>query len=201
MNRIRMTAASAALALACAIPATAAAQEGAGRGYVGFGFGQTTIDGFCSEANGAIVFLGGTPGGCDEKDSGFKIFGGYQLNPNFAIEASYFDYGEATARASFPGGPLTLDGGATAFGVAAVGILPVSPQFSLFGKVGILMTDAKVTAVGPGGVGTGSEDETGLHFGIGATFDFTRNLGLRLEWERNDEVEIDMLSIGLQVRF
>ena len=201
MNRIRLTAASAVLALACAIPATAAAQQSAGGGYVGFGFGQTTIDGFCSETNDVIFFLGGTPGGCDEKDSGFKIFGGYRVNPNFAIEGSYFDYGDATARATFPGGPLTLTGEATAFGVAAVGILPVSPQFSLFGKLGILMTDVKATAVGPAGVGTGSDDETGLHFGIGAMFDFTRNLGLRLEWERNDEVEIDMLSIGLQVRF
>ena len=199
MNRIRMSAASAALALACAIPATAAAQDSGG--YVGIGFGQTTINEFCSEVNSVIVFFSGTPTGCDEKDTGFKIFGGYRVNRNFAIEGSYFNYGEATARGNFPLGPGTISGEATAFGVAAVGILPVSPQFSLFGKAGLLLTDIKAKATGAGGSATESDDETGLHFGVGAMFDFTRNLGLRLEWERNDEVDIDMLSIGLQVRF
>ena len=199
MNRIRSTTACAALALACLIPVSAVAQ--ATGGYIGGSLGQTTINDFCSEVNSVIVFFSGTPTGCDEEDTGFKIFGGYRMNRNLAIEGSFFNYGEATARAVFPGGPGTLSGEATAFGIAALGILPVSPQFSLFGKAGLLLTDVKVKASGPGGVATESDDETGLHYGVGGMFNFAGNLGLRLEWERNDEAEIDMLSLGLQVRF
>jgi opacity protein-like surface antigen len=46
-----------------------------------------------------------------------------------------------------------------------------------------------------------SDDETGLQFGVGVLFNITNNIGIRAEWERNDEAEIDMLSAGIQVRF
>jgi opacity protein-like surface antigen len=38
-------------------------------------------------------------------------------------------------------------------------------------------------------------------FGVGAAFNFTRNFAIRAEWERLNDSEIDILSIGLQYRF
>ena len=38
-------------------------------------------------------------------------------------------------------------------------------------------------------------------YGIGATWNFNRNFGVRAEWERLNDSDIDILSIGLQYRF
>jgi hypothetical protein len=46
-----------------------------------------------------------------------------------------------------------------------------------------------------------SDEGSEVHFGFGATVNITRNLGLRAEWERLEDSEIDMLSIGVQYKF
>lgn len=196
----RWTGAFAGLVLAWAASFPAAAQETGF--YLGGAFGQTKSKGFCSDVTDVTVFFfGGSVQSCDEKDNGFKIFGGYRVNRNFAVEGSYFDYGEFPARITVGGNSGTLTGEATAWGVAAVGLLPVSDRFSLFGKAGLLFTDLSVTAVGPGGVGVGDDEGSGLHFGVGGMFNLAGNIAIRAEWERNDEADIDMMSIGVQVRF
>ena len=196
MSGSKWLGACAGLALACSMSSPVMAQQSGF--YVGGSLGQSEASGFCSDLRS--VFTGVSA--CDEKDTGFKIFAGYQVNRNFAIEGSYVDYGEFTARATVPPGVLvTGSADATAFGVAGLGILPVSDRFSLFGKVGLLMTDIGATVSGGGVTVSESDDETGLQFGVGVLFNFTNNIGIRAEWERNDEAEIDMLSAGIQVRF
>ena len=177
------------------------AQQQTGRFYAGGSFGQAELNGFCSDVRSIAASVGGSVNSCDEKDSAFKLFGGYQVNRNFAVEASYFSYGEASATGQSLGVPFRINTDATAFGVAALGIVPLGNQFSLFGKAGILMSDGDVTASGVGGTFSDSVSETGLHLGFGALFDISPTFAIRAEWERNDELEIDMMSIGLQVRF
>lgn len=179
-------------------PSSAVAQDG--RFYLGGSFGQAEAEGICDDIRTLVTGIG-TVSSCDEKDSAWKLFGGYQINRNVAIEASYFDYGAIAANGQTFGVPFSVNGDATAFGVAAVGMLPLSNQFSLFGKLGLLRTEIDVTAAGIGGTASESESDTGLHIGIGAMFDVSQNFSVRAEWERNDEAEVDMMSIGIQVRF
>jgi OOP family OmpA-OmpF porin len=191
--------ACAGLALACSTSVPALAQE---RGlYLGGGFGQAEVKGLCSDLNLLVTGVGGTISSCDQKDSAFKLFGGYRFNRNFAIEGSYFDYGDVKVSGQTFGVPFTVSGDATAWGAAAVGILPLNERFSVFGKAGLLITDTSVAGSGIGGTGADDEQDTGLHIGVGAVFNVTRQFGIRAEWERNDEAEIDMLSIGVQVNF
>lgn len=179
---------------------SALAQDG--RFYFGGSFGQAEASDLCSELNDAVGTIpGATLQACDEKDSAFKLFGGIRLSPNFAIEASYFDYGKFEANGDSGGSPFTISGDATAFGIAAVGIVPLGERFSLFGKAGFLNTELDLFGAGPGGVFAESESDTGLHIGLGALFNVTDKIGIRAEWERNDEAEIDMISVGVQVRF
>jgi OOP family OmpA-OmpF porin len=61
------------------------------------------------------------------------------------------------------------------------------------------------------GFGSASEDKstTDITFGIGARFDITRNLGIRGEWQRYNDMKdafdsksnVDVLSIGVLYRF
>lgn len=182
-----------------AVSAASMAQAQAGRFYVGGSFGQAELSDFCSDMDFLVAGIGAVAS-CDEKDSAWKFFGGYRVNPNFAVEASYIDFGEVSARGQTFGVPFSVRASATAWGVAALGILPVG-QLSLFGKMGLLMTDAKASASGIGGSFSDSETDTGLHIGFGAMVDVTPAFSIRAEWEREDENEIDMMTLGIQVRF
>jgi OOP family OmpA-OmpF porin len=118
----------------------------------------------------------------DEDDTGFKIFGGYQFHPNLAAELGYgllFDKGGVEV---------------TSLEALAVGMFPVANQFSIFVKLGLARLESE-------GFGE-SETDTELTYGIGAQYDVTRNLGVRLQWQRyNTEDDVDFLSLGVVWKF
>ena len=118
----------------------------------------------------------------DEDDTGFKLFGGYQFHRNIAAEVGY---------------SMLLDKGpveVTALEVVAVGSFPIANQLSLLGKLGLANVDVETPF--------GSEDKTELTYGIGVQYDFNRNLGARVQWQRYDTDEaIDLFTIGVVYKF
>jgi OOP family OmpA-OmpF porin len=189
-------------AAAVALSPSAFAQEQGSKVYLGGAYGSTKIGGSCDDARSAFaLFVNSAVTSCDEKDTGWKIFGGVQINKNFAIEASYIDWGQLSGSGRLVGIPVSISGDATSFGVAAVGILPLNDRFSVFGKAGILMTTLKATIAGGGVSASDSEDNTELHLGVGAMFHITERWAVRGEWERAQDSKLDMLSIGIQYRF
>jgi OOP family OmpA-OmpF porin len=149
----------------------------------------------------------------DDRDNGYKIFGGYQINRNMAIEGGYYDLGTygftaTTAPAGTLNGQIKLRG----VNLDLVGTLPISQKFSVFGRVGAASTQARDTFSGTGAVvvtnPNPSKRDTNLKVGLGMQYDFTDSLGMRLEAERyrvNDAVgnkgHVDLVSIGLIYRF
>jgi OOP family OmpA-OmpF porin len=177
-----------ALASAVAFAGPALAQDSGF--YIGGALGQSEIKGACS----------GLPPGvsCDEEDTGWKIFGGFQFNRHLGVELGYANLGEASAS----GLGVTATAEVTAWDLVAVGSLPIMDRFSVYGKLGLFLADAEVTS----NVGVSSdESESGITFGVGLRYDFTRNLGLRAEWQRyqevDDETDVNLLSIGIVWKF
>jgi len=134
---------------------------------------------------------------CDFKDTGFKVFAGVRLNSYFAIEGFYGNWGEI--KVDLP--PATAKVEASTFGGAVVGIVPLGEHFELFGKVGIGSTELKATGSGAGGTATTSERGSDVLYGAGAAFNITRNFGVRAEYERLNDSEVNIFSVGLQYRF
>lgn len=167
--------------------------------YIGGALGQAKVDVDCTGATS-----------CDDKDTSWRIFGGYQFNRNFAIEAGYIDFGEASASGPTPPfGTTSVTQEATAFDVVAVGMLPLMDRFSVFGKLGFYRadTDVSVTNTVLGSVSE-SDSNTDLTFGVGVRYDFTRNLAVRAEWQRYSDVgisdlesDVDVFSLGVLWRF
>jgi OmpA-OmpF porin, OOP family len=171
--------------------------------YVGGAYGKTVIKGGgCGELRNDLASIGATVTACDDKDSGWKIFAGYRVNRHFAVEASYIDFGSLTASATRLGVNVNASGDVTSFGVAAVGILPVGERFSVFGKAGLLITEMSARASGStGGSSSNSDSQSELHYGVGAMFNLSSRWALRAEWERAEDSEVEMISIGIQYRF
>ncbi len=149
----------------------------------------------------------------DDSDTGYKLFGGYKFNRNFALEGGYFDLGRFGFTATtVPAG--TLNGNIKLRGVNldAVGILPITERFSAFGRVGVNYAEAKDSFSGTGAVNvlnpSPSKNDTNYKFGAGLQYDFNQSVGMRFEAERyriNDAVgnkgDVDLVSVGVVFRF
>lgn len=172
------------------------------QGYVGAGFGQASVD---IECDLDITCES------EESDNAFKIFGGFRINPNVAVEAAYLDLGEAKLSGTDTVlGTTELTFGLSGFNVAAVLSAPVAGRFSLLGKAGVFLWDMDVDARSSS-LGTGSLSESGnaFMFGLGGAMELDR-VGIRLEWERfvdvgdedtTGESDVDLVSASIYVKF
>lgn len=136
----------------------------------------------------------------------FKILGGYQVNPNFAVEFGYADLGKTEA--SFAGfGSDAIAG--SGFEVLAVGIAPINQQWSMYGKLGFFRWDVDYKD-GTGLIGSASASGTDLTYGFGAQYSLTKTAALRVEYQQyNDagdpnttgEGDVSVMSVGVIFRF
>jgi OOP family OmpA-OmpF porin len=175
--------------------------------YLGGSLGQSQADLDCTGATS-----------CDDKDSSWKIFAGYQMSRNLAVEFGYTSLGEVTASTpsfflpgfgTIPSANISIE--SSVWEVSGVGSLPVADRFSFFGRAGLYMADTDVSLrfAGPPGVVDDSDDNIGLTLGFGARVDLTRNLGIRAEWQRYmdvsagdfDESDVDVMALSLVWRF
>lgn len=190
------------------------AQDEAKGFYAGVSAGQSKFKGACDSDSGIAI------SNCKDTDTAWKIFGGYQFTPNLAVEIGYNDFGRISGDATLSLAGFTFTGNskieATAFELTGVGTLPLGHDFSLYGKLGVYYAETKasasVTMTTPpflGNSASQSDNNTNLTFGVGARYDFTRNIGVRAEWQRfskvgSDQVgkgDIDVLAIGGLYRF
>ena len=177
-----------------------AATQASAQAFVGGSFGKSDID---SEITDGLI----TSGSVDGKDTGFKVFGGYMFNRHFGVEGAYVDLGEVSYSGDFFGAPVT--GGkveVSGVNIAALGSYPITEQFSVFGKIGLFIWDVEASDTTGGVPFSAKEDGTDISFGVGLGYNFTRNLGVRLEWERFkveavSKADADLISLGVVWRF
>lgn len=197
------------LALTAALGATSAQAADTGF-YIGGSFGQSQISDFSgSDLDSELATLGITSTTTtDDSDSGWKVFAGYKIMKNLAVEGSYTNLGEATARTVVTT-PLAGTFNTTlefeSWSISAVGILPLNDQFSLFARLGLNVwsLDGSTTGTGSGSAVTTGDDGADVVYGLGASYNFSQNLSLRGEWERYDfdGSDVDLLSVGLAWAF
>lgn len=176
MNKTNLLAASVLAAALGALSFGAQAAEPVGW-YAGAGIGQSMID----------------EGWLDDEDTGFQVYGGYQLHPNWGFELGYTDFGKIKY-----GGVASLD--ADTVSLVAVGTLPFTDNFSGYAKAGVHSWDADARAAG---IGRASDDGTDPTYGLGLQYRFTDNVALRGEYSRFeiDDSEVDLAQVALRFDF
>lgn len=186
--------------------------------YAGAGAGQSKF----KDSPTSCSDIGLDPGcsfSVDDKDTAWGVFGGYQFNPNGAVELGYVDLGKAKINnisGTVTGIPVTGSGDfkATGVDVSLLGLLPFSNGFGGMARIGLMAWDAKASASASAlGVSASVNDSatgTDLTYGLGLTYDFTKTVGGRLEWQRFKDVgdenktgktDIDLLSASVLFRF
>jgi OmpA-OmpF porin, OOP family len=168
-----------------------------GKFYVGAAFGQSDVE---TSVTAPLI----TSGTVDGKDSAFKIFGGLQFHPNFAAEIAYVDLGSMNYSGSFLGIPVTNGSvDITGFSASAVGRLLLGEAFSLHGKVGFWGWDQKARDTTGGIPFSDSATGSDIFYGVGATYQVTKMIGVRAEWEqfKMDSDKANLATLGVLFRF
>ena len=150
----------------------------------------------------------------DNRHTSYKLFGGYQLNKNFALEAGYFNLEQFGFTATtVPLGTLTGTIKLKGFNLDVVGSMPVADKFSVLGRLGLNYAKAQDEFTATGAVNsptTPSPSKSAMNYkaGMGLQYDLNKSLGLRAEAERyriDDAVgnkgDINMFSLGFVYRF
>ena len=125
-----------------------------------------------------------------QTDTAARGFAGYQFTPNFAMEGGY----QALGSASYSGRSASV----AAFDFSFVGSWELGNRYAILGRVGVYRAETS-------GFGT----NLGPIFGVGVSYDLTRNATFRLEWTRYDKLgpdtvpalDIDVISLGALYRF
>lgn len=210
-----------AFAVLGAVSSSAALAQDALGPYIGANVGRTKADFSNDSINNTLTGQGLTVNSRteDNRETGYKIFGGYQFHPNFAVEGGYFDLGKFSysfnaTRAGPPATTGTFTGNTRVRGLNLdlVGIAPVTDRFSVFGRVGAAYAQTRADFASTGAVApqtfSTSSNKTNLKVGLGLQYAITEALSLRAELERyrvNDPVRnrgnVDMASVGLVYRF
>jgi len=165
--------------------------------YMGASFGKTDADG----GNAVPDLI--TSGSVDGTDSGIKLFGGFAFSRNIALEMAFVDLGKLTYSGSFGFTPVTNGTLETSgFNFAVVGTIPLNPNFSIFGKVGMFMWEAEARDVTGGFPFSQTVDDVDISYGFGAAYNFNRNFSVQAEWEQYEAVDsITLMSVGVVFRF
>jgi OOP family OmpA-OmpF porin len=149
----------------------------------------------------------------DDRSTGYKLYGGYQINRNFALEGGYFDLGKFGFTANTaPAGTLSGNTRMRGLNLDLVGILPITDKFSVFARAGMTYAEAKDSFSGTGAVNVLSPNpstrDANYKLGLGMQYELTQALAMRGEVERyrvNDAVgnrgDINLVSVGLVYRF
>ena len=188
-----------ALAVIAGLTGAAFALPAQAQWYAGAGFGQSALKGDlgCSGINGGGI-------SCDDKDTALKLFAGTQINPNFAAELTYQNFGKT----SVSGGGFSAEIKSYAFDLSALGMLPFGGQFAGYGRLGLYYAKSEGTSNIPG-LANVSENNTGLTYGLGLQWNPMPKLGVRVEYQVYNDVgggdlgkgNIDVLGVSALYRF
>lgn len=158
------------------IPCAAHAADEGSSWYAGIGVGRADLGNMHSQSNPQFNFF-------DTTKTGYKLFGGYRFNANFALEGSYVDFGTHKGSATDEHGftnPAPDSWKYSAYTIAAVGTLPLSGGFSVLGKAGVAI--GKMGEYDSDGT-TAVKRNQSLFLGVGMKYDFSKTLFMHAEYE------------------
>jgi OOP family OmpA-OmpF porin len=204
--------------------------------YVGGAYGNGSKDiarsAFDQSALGIFDFFGFLPAGgtssIDPDNRGYGFTAGYRLTPHLAVEGGYTELGKVTYRARVDGdvvveqffreGPATVNLSSQAktggFALSALGILPLSYRWEMYGRAGIMFSSNELTLFITDSEFSYKAQPTGSSTdflaGAGISFTFAEIYSFRGEYQRvfdagdDDTVgegDADLVTLGITVKF
>lgn len=188
--------------------------------YVGGGIGSNKADFVRSDFTATGLATGTYT--ADGDDVGGRVFGGFRVAPNWAVELGLASLGRYQHRYNNAGNVAVYDYDASALTVAAAANLPLAGGMSVNGRLGIAYTGARLRLRRDNGTANPpfcadswwysgcTSQTTNLYWGLGAQFDISPRWGVRLDYDNYGEVgeefetgraDIEQVSVNFVWRF
>ncbi|KGF81076.1 hypothetical protein IA69_15020 [Massilia sp. JS1662] len=131
----------------------------------------------------------------DDYHTSAKIYGGYEFDQNWGVEAGYTNFDKQ----DIPGG--NVKGSGTY--VAGKYSMPLGERFTGYGKLGVSYNERKYSGLVGGQI---NNYDTGLYGGVGVEYKLNQNLALNAEYERYGKdkafgAKADVYTVGLKYGF
>ena len=157
----------------------------------------------------------------DAKGPGYSFVVGYRMFPWLAVEGGYMDLGKVSYRIASDGiqggvpatANLSLNTKSSGIALSALGILPLSYRWEVYGRVGALFATNRLSlflsdSIGDAS-GTLSNSKTNALAGVGISMSLAEIYAVRAEYQRVFSAEaerigkgdVDLLTIGVTVQF
>ena len=182
------------LAILGSLNGGSALAQGAPYYYVGLGAGQTRGSFDLQRISDSVItpIVGGFGSqtlSTDRIGTGYKVFGGYQMNTWLGAELGYFHLGrQRFANTTVPTGALAGQLRSQGMNLDLVGTLPLGANLSALARVGVAYARTRDEFSGSGAVAvadaTPSERSSNLKLGLGLQYAFNASVLLRGEAER-----------------
>jgi OOP family OmpA-OmpF porin len=176
-------------------------QIGVGTGGSRFETGDFDVD---VTADGVPVVF--TTRDLDDSDTVFYGSIGYRFSLHFAAEAEYMDLGGVVFVTSgpVPGSSsdvlaVRIESSVQGYAASAVGIMPLSDRWELFGRVGVLFSEAQTTVRAFGSSLEGSERSETTMLGIGGALSLRERWALRFDY-RDIGDDVSAVTLGFVFR-
>src|SRR5450830_6875 len=180
-------------ALVAATAAIGAAQAATPGPYIGVGI---------ANADHTASITGASSTSTDGWKTSGKIFGGYDIDQTFGVEAGYTDFRSSHYNYTLNGvnNSGTADG--KAYYVAGKATAPINDQFGVFGKLGLERSERSFNDPNF----SGTNRKTGLYAGVGAEYNFNPKVSVSLEHERYGKsqdigAKSDVITLGAKYKF
>jgi OOP family OmpA-OmpF porin len=131
----------------------------------------------------------------DEYKTNAKIYGGYEFDQNWGVEAGYTNFDKEDIPVGNVKGSGTY--------VAGKYSVPLGERFTGYGKLGVSYNERKLSSSTLGQV---NSYDTGLYGGVGVEYKLNQNLALNAEYERYGKdkafgAKADVYTVGLKYGF
>jgi opacity protein-like surface antigen len=161
-------------ALVAAAAAMGSAQAAGPGPYVGVGVATTDREFNMSGATGVTT---------EGRKSSGKIFGGYDIDQRWGVEAGYTDFGKSHVDYTANGVPGRAQTDSEAFYVAGKATYPINEQFSAFGKLGAVSNKTSLSSSTTPAFNS-SDRKTEVYAGVGVQYQLNQQVALSAEYER-----------------
>lgn len=126
---------------------------------------------------------GTTNSSADGYKASGKVFGGYDIDQTWGVEAGYTDVRKSNYNYTLNGLPGHAESDGNSFYVAGKVTAPITDQFSVYGKLGAARNKSTLTS-STNPVLNRSESKTEAYGGVGVQYNLNQKVALTAEYER-----------------
>jgi OOP family OmpA-OmpF porin len=138
-----------------------------------------------------FVGAGATVSDDKKTEWGGKVFAGYQINPMWAVEGGYTNFGKGDA--DYTAGALrgNAETKSESFYVAGKATYPVAEKVNVFGKLGVAHNRNEVSGNFLGLSGKEDFSKNSVYAAVGADYAINEKVSMSLEYEHYGKTGVD----------